>query len=1238
MRLPTVLKNATLFLSLLSFPFISNSQSLNPPTIESPNAASLGSFGEVPVNMFTGTPNISVPLYTLKYGKISVPISLRYNSAAVKPGQQPSWVGSGWDLESIGSITRQARGIIDEEYTYLDINNGVNNLSFYYPYTGEAVSSGSSYANLTNWNNPTQLLNDFITPVSGGPLPPADVQADEFSFNVLGHSGKFYYEASGWQVVSDEHIIVQMTDMFSPNDVYNGINQYVKNYAPSSSAEIWPDQSRCFGSFTLIMSDGTKFVFGGRDGQSYPTGVEFSSPIPPIGTNSQDQAFTANTWLLTSITDIYGNTINFSYARTYPTCNIDLNANFYSGQVVVSGGGLPCQGQFGTPYNLYPGLANNLSGTFIWPMYLSQVSSGNENIKFNFSPQQYNRYPVTLMSQADLSNTSALRDISVLGIGNSTQNLQNVQWEQLNSMVITDDNRNPQVNSGQPNIIKQYQFNYLNTGNTNQRLMLGSLGLLDNQGRTIGQYSFSYNVDLSAQNISLGNTSLFSTGNFSDHWGYYNGTDVTVSPVNIYNGKQPNPGVVTSELLSQLTYPTGGYTKFTWQPSDYSQVVPTTNARQPLQSWHSFSNLTGYGGGSRIFEIENFLADGAVATDKKYYYKSGYLAGVDPSTLSSSGVLNGIPQYDFSITRTGVASNETVSLGLSTLYGTGNYGYTGQGSPVGYKEVDEVNPDGSYTKNIFTSYDADLNNVSHYDIAPTGYIGWLDGDTYFPYTSLELERGKPIGIFIYTSNNVLLKKTIITYRNDPGRAGSTINLIDCLGSYASSVCPYAGITFATARSVYTYSYYPINKTVTTYDQQGNNPVAESTDYTYNVYNLIQTSTATGSQGEKIKHTYSYATDYTDQVSVWMAKANILTPIIQDAMTYQAAGSGSPVLPTKVTYTPYYSPATGIYVPQNTQIQVAGNPNEVREQFYQYDPHGNIQELSKTGDEHDVYLWGYNSQYVVAKIINSTYSAVQTAMSQAGITQSQLDNVSIGLNDDQMRSLLNGLRSYLGPEGAFVTTYTYACGIGMTSQTDPNNRTTYYDYDPMGRLFDIRDQDKNVIKKFCYDYSGQQEVCNVYYNAQQSGTFTQTNCSAYTSPATVTYTVPAGKYSAYTLGQANQLAINDVNTNGPAYANANGICSPWVSMPVSMGSGGANPQWIIEVEFFQGSTLVSSFTFNNAGGTVYAPAGTYTVVVTQTNNYSRTVTLGQYGSQTGTSVTFNNVVMSGCCFNGVLSVN
>ena len=41
----------------------------------SADAAALGKYGRVPVSPFTGIPNISIPIYTIKSGDLTLPVS-----------------------------------------------------------------------------------------------------------------------------------------------------------------------------------------------------------------------------------------------------------------------------------------------------------------------------------------------------------------------------------------------------------------------------------------------------------------------------------------------------------------------------------------------------------------------------------------------------------------------------------------------------------------------------------------------------------------------------------------------------------------------------------------------------------------------------------------------------------------------------------------------------------------------------------------------------------------------------------------------------------------------------------------------------------------------------------------------------------------------------------------------------------------------------------------------------------
>ena len=82
----------------------------NEVSIASPNAASLGKFVDLPVNYHTGLPQVDIPIYTIKEGTLSVPVSLSYHTGGLKITEPASWVGANWALNAGGAITRNVSG------------------------------------------------------------------------------------------------------------------------------------------------------------------------------------------------------------------------------------------------------------------------------------------------------------------------------------------------------------------------------------------------------------------------------------------------------------------------------------------------------------------------------------------------------------------------------------------------------------------------------------------------------------------------------------------------------------------------------------------------------------------------------------------------------------------------------------------------------------------------------------------------------------------------------------------------------------------------------------------------------------------------------------------------------------------------------------------------------------------------------------------------------------------------
>lgn len=137
--------------------------------------------------------------------------------------------------------------------------------------------------------------------------------------------------------------------------------------------------------------------------------------------------------------------------------------------------------------------------------------------------------------------------------------------------------------------------------------------------------------------------------------------------------------------------------------------------------------------------------------------------------------------------------------------------------------------------------------------------------------------------------------------------------------------------------------------------------------------------------------------------------------------------------------------------------------------------------SKTGG-YSKSLSGLTSgQYILSywQKSGSIWTYVESKVPVTGTTS----NISIPNNIQ-----VDEIRFY--PDKAQMTTYTYEPLIGMTSQCDANNNITYYEYDDFGRLSLVKDQDKNILKRYCYNYQGQTEACSVSNHAPQFITSSQ----------------------------------------------------------------------------------------------------------------------------------------------------
>jgi YD repeat-containing protein len=161
------------------------------PTIitPSPDVQALQKYGDIPVSIYTGVPDISVPIYTIHYRDITVPITINYHASGIRTTEEASRVGLGWSLNAGGNISRNIVGLDDLA-------------------SGAFLSGHEDYTSIPLGNSQPCCIAQFATAPSDtigseifGNETNFDLQPDQYYFNFLGHSGKFILLRSTKQAI-----------------------------------------------------------------------------------------------------------------------------------------------------------------------------------------------------------------------------------------------------------------------------------------------------------------------------------------------------------------------------------------------------------------------------------------------------------------------------------------------------------------------------------------------------------------------------------------------------------------------------------------------------------------------------------------------------------------------------------------------------------------------------------------------------------------------------------------------------------------------------------------------------------------------------------------------------------------------------------------------------------------------------------------------------------------------------
>ena len=170
-----------LLLVFIIFPSILIAQDLPKIIHPSPETSALFRFQDYPMDHSTGLPQISIPIYEVKSGSLSVPISISYHASGRRVTDQDGPIATGWSLSAGGIISRTLYGSVD-----FGTGTITGNYPFPYPFrTG----------NLTNFDD-YEYFEKIIHYDKGPCLTSAsflDSEFDIFSYSFGNNSGKFFF-------------------------------------------------------------------------------------------------------------------------------------------------------------------------------------------------------------------------------------------------------------------------------------------------------------------------------------------------------------------------------------------------------------------------------------------------------------------------------------------------------------------------------------------------------------------------------------------------------------------------------------------------------------------------------------------------------------------------------------------------------------------------------------------------------------------------------------------------------------------------------------------------------------------------------------------------------------------------------------------------------------------------------------------------------------------------------------
>lgn len=1113
-------------LILFSFSqFLLGQISVDRPVPVSPSSASLGKYAEYPIGYYTGIPKIDIPIYNIEYNDYTIPISLSYHAGGNKVDEISSPVGLGWVLQAGGVITRSVRGKDDlKSNPYYDIVNQFKNtipatvsfqttpalsneradfLNFYKSYDMEP---DIFYFNFGNYSGKFMLFSDgsyYTLPLqniriaysdhpSGRRFELTTTDGVRYVFGISSDGSRSAIELSSTNFsdgtsLGDIQSTWYLMEVVSPNNNSTVFNyeptQYSFNGSWSQSRKVQFDPSN-IGAF-----DPPEYVQSRINGHQlksivFANGkVEFANALSRCdlsGAKGLTEITVSQKMTSTSYEAVKKVKLNYSYFTPQGTKKIeqttcsDITEKEYRlkldsiGEIspreslrpyIFEYNSVNLPGRSSTSIDHWGYFNNKTNGNVYLPkmfivngnsiswQYVWDGSGADRSVDPAFAKAgvlERIYYPAGGRTEFEYESNTFKSDVYSAHFSQQIEqsiSSQNIVQRTASSVLMN--------NQAMGNEI-EFNIDYSYTQTVNLKLSCNPMAsdcysecfrvVVSGAGPTNNAYRQVF--DLAPNNQS----GFFAS--FGIEPGKYK------IRIERKSGYVSNDGTKNCE-----SFALGGVISvgLTYKTLD-STIEPVRNV---------------YAGGLRIKSKTDYALN-AVAQMQRFDYSSFS----DP-TLSSGSYVS-YPIYTNSVS----ADDNNIFFIYSSNSSTPLS--TTSGSYIGYKNVtvfNDANSDQGKTELTYTTvetypdtlYDRTAANGSSWVGINPSLISFLK-TSYPPTCNVDWRRGLLLLQKEYKkSENIfkLVQQTTNDYviSGNPQIDSRRKNTL-ALKSYAWKNGAIGKEYLVNFYSATTEFIYLSSQEQSMYDDTGaETKTSKKYYYDNNLSLLPDRIEESGSKGDQttikrfypinkssIANSIALSSTASDALDRMIAK-NILGTVVLE----EKYRSGL-LLGKQYTDFKYWGSNQDLIARETVYDQVSGNPLIERERFKNYDKFGNVLETQKMQGAIVCYLWGYNSQYPIAEIINADYSEV---LSKIG-GQTVLDQLnSISVSDDFIMQKMMSLRDAL--PNAQINSFTYKPLFGMTSKTDPRGITEYYKYDGARRLQAILDHLNNVNRSFNYHY-------------------------------------------------------------------------------------------------------------------------------------------------------------------------